>query len=282
MAARTALRLARNLALLTLSFAVSARAAESETPPLLIAQAGPMRAQPPITARPVSPEPSQVAPAQRPEVAPTETAPQDEPPPLIAAGPLRRVEAADGFGPAMSAPAAAVPAAGHPVGILVGLSGVQQPLHAELVVRPVRGLAATVGVGGLPAPLGGALLSAAAVQGGTLSSWSLEAGLQVFPFGGSFFLGATTGHLSLAASAPTKSGTVTFDISSFYVTPHFGWLAIWDSGFSLGFDLGAQLPFSTSVETSGPRRAASNVDNLAHALAGLPLPTLSLKLGWML
>ena len=286
MTARPALQTALILALTSFALAPSAAAAANDGPPLLLAEASPLRAQRPIMARPVSLEPDPSPPAAQPAApvgAPTpESAAADEPPPLIAA-PLREVlEPEGGLEPSISAPAVARPARPHPGGLLFGFNGVQQPLRADLVVRPIRGLSATVGVGGLPASLGQALLAAASVQGGSLSSWSAEVGLLIFPLGGSFFLGASAGHNSLLASAATKAGTVSFDISSFYLTPHLGWLATWDSGFSAGFDLGAQLPISPSVTTSGPRQAAATVDALARTLAALPLPTVALKLGWML
>lgn len=282
MQVRTALQAALVIALSSFVAAPAARAADGDEPPLLLAEAAPLRSQRPITARPVSlqPEPAATAPQSAPLATSPEIAPADEPPPLVTA-PLRQSAEQSGPGPSIAAPSPAR-TTGHPAGLMLGMNGVQQPLHADLVVRPVRGLAATIGFGGLPASLGQALLSAASVQGGSLSSWAAEVGLMVFPFGGSFFLGAAGGHLSLAASAPTKAGQVSFDISSLYLTPHLGWLSTWDSGFSIGFDVGAQLPISASVTTTGPDKAAANADSLVRALATLPLPTVSLKLGWML
>ena len=284
MKALTALQTALVLALSSFALAPAARAANGDDPPLLFAEAAPLRSQRPMTARPVLLEPEPAAPAPQAAAAPApDSAPAaDDAPPLVVA-PLRQSEGpTNGYGPSIAAPAPSRSTGGHPAGLMLGINGVQQPLHADLVVRPVRGLAATIGVGGLPASLGQTLLSAARVQGGSLSSWSAEIGMLVFPFGGSFFVGAAAGHISLAAAASTKAGQVSFDYSSLYLTPHLGWLATWDSGFSIGFDAGAQLPFAASLTTSGPKQAAANLDSLARALAALPLPTVSLKLGWML
>ncbi|MBS2023791.1 MAG: hypothetical protein JST92_15415 [Deltaproteobacteria bacterium] len=171
-------------------------------------------------------------------------------------------------------------------GLMLGAFGIQQPVRGDVMIRVHDYLAFGASIGGIPEGLGGALLSAAKVSNGTLSALSADGSLFVFPFRGSFFLGASLGRMGLSASATTTSGaqtgTIFIDAHETYLTPRAGWFATWDSGFSFGFDLGAQLPLDTQIVTTGTSSKASNVDSLVHAVAGLPLPTVAVRLGWML
>lgn len=191
--------------------------------------------------------------------------------------PLQSVQPSIGF----AGEAAAGPREHH-VGVLASFAGATQPIRGELVFRPASWVSLGFGMGGVPSALGDPLLQAGGVKQGQLSSWSADASLLLHPFRGSFFLGASLGHMSLDAQAPTQAGPVSVSVATQYVSPRLGWLATWDSGFSLGFDVGAQLPLSPEVTAVAPAGKQSNVESLARSLAALPLPTVGLRLGWML
>ena len=79
------------------------------------------------------------------------------------------------------------------------------------------------------------------------------------PFKGSFFFGAAAGYQRIYGSASravsfdnngqteTVNTTVNVNIGSFYLTPHLGWLWVYQSGFVLGADLGWQFPFGSKT-----------------------------------
>ncbi|MFW7380208.1 MAG: hypothetical protein ACOH5I_15450 [Oligoflexus sp.] len=95
-----------------------------------------------------------------------------------------------------------------------------------------------------------------------LDHWDIRARWHVFQ--GSFFLGAAYGQQTLKGSsrdnvATNVNGstvsvptTVEIEVKTNYLTPHIGWLWIWDSGFHMGFELGVQLPSGnkTSFDTN--------------------------------
>jgi hypothetical protein len=260
-----------------------AAGAADEAPPLIFADTEP--APPPRTfaARMVT-----VAPRVQQAYSPTGT-----PAPLAETSPALQLpqSPAPGTGPVSygaldsSLAVSASPARserGH-LGLVVGASGLEQPVHAELALRFASGfLSARFGGGVVPGAVGTAMLSAVSVPDGSLTSWSAEAGLALHPFRGSFFLGATAGYLSLNAAAPTRLGTVAIAASTLYVTPRFGWMAVWDSGFTLGFEAGAQLPLGPNVIVTGPSNAAAKAESLSRSIAANPLPTAALKLGLLL
>ena len=100
-----------------------------------------------------------------------------------------------------------------------------------------------------------------------LSYWQYEAKLSIFPFGGSFFIGAaygkrqfffkSTGSINLSIpNLPQKVTTPFIDtltIHSTYWTPQIGLLATWSGKFgwfAIGTEIGAQLTLDVSVENS--------------------------------
>ncbi len=168
------------------------------------------------------------------------------------------------------------------VGVLLGLVGAPNPLGAELFVRANDFLGFGAGVGFLPGPLGDVVLGLAGVSGASLSAWSAEGEMRVFPFRGAFWLGGAFGRMSASASGTSHGFPVNIDANALYLAPRAGWLATWRSGFVLGFDVGLQVPVSTDVQVTSTSPQQSNLESVARALAGLPLPTAQLRLGWML
>jgi hypothetical protein len=180
---------------------------------------------------------------------------------------------------------------------------------------------------GLPHPLTGALdivyadlvgLSLSAGRSGTeldkteleIRNWDLT--LRWFPFRGSFFFGAAYGQQGIvgkrtvdlevdASGVPlTVPTTLRLEIESTYLTPQLGWFARWDSGFTLGFDFGLQMPSGAKSElqtafanVSAASEAAvitsedyiknkKDVEDAAEMIGKQALPYITfLRMGWL-
>ena len=138
-----------------------------------------------------------------------------------------------------------------------------------------------------------------------LSSENYDIRARIHPFSGSFFFGVIAGTRTYKATStrdiPLASGltipvTGTLSISSYYLTPHIGWLWTNGGGFSLGIELGCQIPLSPSTElnipvveafapevkqTSEYKRLESDINGPALQIGKTPLPYLALlRLGW--
>ena len=155
----------------------------------------------------------------------------------------------------------------------------------------------------------------------TLSFQEYDAYGHIFPFGGAFFLGAGVGyatvkgtlasHFDLSAYQkmfPAGSGIpASLDVSSqasvrtLVLTPQLGLLHTFGSGFTLGADVGAQLPiapsqvdFATQIPSNIPaaykaelqktyidpndQKVRSSLDKIGRT----PIPTFGIKIGWLL
>ena len=105
-----------------------------------------------------------------------------------------------------------------------------------------------------------------------------------------FFLGSSFGRQSLkgAVTENTAFGpqTATVDLATWYATPRVGWIWTFERGLFLGLDLGVQFKLSADRTVTVPPGATADtrrrVDNLADLGASYPLPSLHLRLGWML
>lgn len=87
-----------------------------------------------------------------------------------------------------------------------------------------------------------------------------DATFRFFPFQGSFFVGAAYGNQGIVGKLKTDIETTTsgvtlkvptslrLEVESNYLTPHLGWFARWDSGLTLGFDFGYQMPSGAKSE----------------------------------
>lgn len=139
-----------------------------------------------------------------------------------------------------------------------------------------------------------------------------DATLRWFPFAGSFFVGAARGQQGVVGKRKidldvTSGGaalkvptTLRLEIESDYLTPQIGWFARWDSGFTLGFDIGYQMPsgaksdLQTSFEnvSAASEEAVRNsaeykknkkdVEDAAEAIGKTAIPYVSfLRIGWL-
>ncbi|HYX32689.1 MAG TPA: hypothetical protein VE954_06215 [Oligoflexus sp.] len=103
-----------------------------------------------------------------------------------------------------------------------------------------------------------------AVEETELEIRNWDATVRWYPFFGSFFMGAAYGSQGIVGKLKTDvdvtTGGVTLkvpttlrlEVESKYLTPQLGWFARWDSGLTLGFDIGYQMPsgVSTDLQTS--------------------------------
>lgn len=153
----------------------------------------------------------------------------------------------------------------------------------------------------------------------TLSYSQLEGKVSIFPFGGSFFIGAaygrrlinlnSTGDINVTIpNYPARISTPfkeTITINSIYWTPQLGWLATWGGSFgwfAIGTELGVQLTLDSSVTTTttftDPTAQSLSTyviqspeyttlssqlsDSITKALKEYPLPYWNiLKIGWI-
>jgi hypothetical protein len=131
-----------------------------------------------------------------------------------------------------------------------------------------------------------------------------------FPWSTSFFAGLAlgqhqmTGELNRDIKEPTSKTTVSsrgkLTASANYITPHLGWFSIWDSGFTIGFDVGYLMPLSpdskfsatfanapqgtdaTLRETTEYKNMKKDLEDSAKSYASKPLPFATmLRMGWM-
>lgn len=182
-----------------------------------------------------------------------------------------------------SPPAVAAAASKRPVriGVQLGMLSLPRPADGEVLVRFYDLVGLGVRYSFLPRALSNALLEAASVHSASVDFSALEVELRLFPFQGAFFISGAAGKQSFGATDSNANATLALAIDSTYFAPRLGWLATWESGFALGFDLGIQVPLSVGIVTSGDRRVAPRLDEVAHQVANYLLPTLGLRAGWM-
>jgi hypothetical protein len=160
-------------------------------------------------------------------------------------------------------------------------AGLPLPLGIELFARNDL-LGVGVGYSALTEGMGDALLSAADVKNAKLSANAIDLDIRIFPFSGSFFLGASAGRQSISASATQNGQSASAEVTTLMIAPRLGWL--WSIGvFNIGFDLGVQLPFAASKTINAPQGAnTSDVNSAADVVGSTPLPSVHLRLGFLI
>jgi len=117
------------------------------------------------------------------------------------------------------------------------------------------------------------------------SNWC--AGAKLFPFRGSFFLGALYGQRSLKLRLKDSSGLdADGRATSRYLAPELGWRFLWNSGFTMGLDFGWQLVTQKStrldIPTGFDAQKEKDAQDLIRRAANQGIPVLGLlELGWM-
>jgi hypothetical protein len=155
---------------------------------------------------------------------------------------------------------------------------VPHPLFLDLEKRWNKSFSSAIGLGGFKLTVNTSSIPVA------LGIGAVDGRFRWHPFEGAFFIGVMVGYQSIWASGQDSipvSGSVpglgsvsttaniiaSVNVSGLYAAPHIGWLWVWDSGFTLGAELGWQFDFasSTSIQTSG----ATDQDQLLVDLAKL-------------
>jgi hypothetical protein len=125
-----------------------------------------------------------------------------------------------------------------------------------------------------------------------------------FPWAGSFFTGLLAGRRTISGDFErdlkykkanqeldfTAKGNVT--LTSYYLTPHFGWRWLWDSGFVLGMDFGYHLTVTqksssdvsandklievAAKSTSAYKEYKKDIDKATDRAASLHMPYITL------
>ncbi|KAB8029785.1 FecR family protein [Fluviispira multicolorata] len=84
----------------------------------------------------------------------------------------------------------------------------------------------------------------------------------IYPFRGSFFIGSAFGLRKIDLEANTcvfvtvssqnfcVPANANLKLNTTYFTPQFGWLFVWDNGFTIGTELGAQIPLHASGQSN--------------------------------
>jgi hypothetical protein len=199
------------------------------------------------------------------------------------------------------------------IGILVG-GGLPDLVSLGGTIKVTRYFGAGINVGLIPT------VHISFYGDATLSFQEYDAYGHIFPFGGAFFVGAGVGYATVKGTLATH-----FDLSSYQkqypgagippsidvssqasvrtlvLTPQLGLLHTFGSGFTLGADVGAQVPiapsqvdFSTQIPSSIPVAFKSQIEtqyiapNDAKVRSSLdkigrtPIPTFGIKIGWLL
>lgn len=126
---------------------------------------------------------------------------------------------------------------------------------------------------------------------------SLELQARYHPWSSAFYIGLGAGnHTVKADKTENVQGTMVraeAEVKASYVTPQIGWIAMWDSGFTLGFQLGALIPSSTntSFTSNAPTALQTTTDYLnlkkdvednGDKFGKMTVPYVSLlRVGWM-
>ena len=154
----------------------------------------------------------------------------------------------------------------------------------------------------------------------TLSYQEYDAYGRLFPFGGGFFLGAGVGYATVKGTMKDTFDTAAYQapaalkgisvpnplsyqsegtVRTMILAPQIGYFYTTDIGFSIGLDVGAQVPIAPSQVTykshlSLPPGAIANeiqsqyvapndkkVRDTLQTIGRTPLPTFNLKIGWL-
>lgn len=150
----------------------------------------------------------------------------------------------------------------------------------------------------------------------TLSYQEIDIYGRIYPFGGSLFVGAGVGYATVKGSLSSRieatayarelmalglSSTIDYQsdasVRTLVLTPQIGFLKTFGSGFSLGMDVGAQLPiapsqiqFESRVSSDLPQGLVDEylapndqkVRDTLEEVGRTPLPTVNLRIGWLL
>ena len=148
------------------------------------------------------------------------------------------------------------------LGVLAG-GGLPEVLSLGAQIKLTRFFGAGVNVGLIPT------VKIAYYGQATLAYQEYDAYAHIYPFGGSFFIGAGAGYATIRGTVATQYSLASYqaacpvpmacsgipssiDVNSeatvrtLVLTPQIGFMHIFGSGFALGIDVGAQVPIAPS------------------------------------
>jgi hypothetical protein len=193
------------------------------------------------------------------------------------------------------------------IGVLVG-SGLPSIVSFGGMIKLTRYFGAGVNVGLIPS------IKLSLYGDAQLSYQEYDLYARIFPLGGMLFLGAGVGYATMKGSfkssydvsalqslAPTLPNPLSVEsqgsVRTLVLTPTIGLLHTFSSGFTLGVDLGAQIPiapsathYSTNLPPSLPaaietqyvqpndKKVQDTIDKVGRTI----LPTVNVRLGWLL
>ncbi len=147
-----------------------------------------------------------------------------------------------------------------------------RPLSIELLGVYGRTLGLGIEYSGLPA---------ITIGGVNARAYGVAGDVRWFVLGSPFFLGAGVGVQSLSASGSSMGYQASVEASKVFVTPRLGVLWTFGAGFSVGADVGLEVPIAYS-QTASPAIAEIENHELVVALTRRPLPEVHLaRLGWL-
>lgn len=198
------------------------------------------------------------------------------------------------------------------IGFLIG-GGLPDLLSLGGAIKLTRYLGAGINVGLIPT------VKISYYGDATLSFQEYDAYGRIYPFGGALFLGAGVGYATVRGTLATHFDLTTYrkmfpaqvqasippslDVSSqasvrtLVLTPQLGLLHTFGSGFSIGANVGAQLPiapsqvdFSTQVPAALPAQVRqqyvdpndAKVRSSLDKVGRTPIPTFNIKVGFLL
>lgn len=182
------------------------------------------------------------------------------------------------------------------------------PIFVEAAFRPLPVVSFGLGAGGISLKdlnVGSNPISVSMLAFDLKGRWH--------PFQGSFFLGLGLGYQKMSGqmseTIQVQSGnqtssvltTVNLSVNSPYLTPQLGWFWVWSGGFTIGFDIGLQVPFAPQTtldlttdnntanvgvaliqSTAQYRELEANIQDAGNTIGRQLLPMITvLRLGWM-
>jgi len=121
-------------------------------------------------------------------------------------------------------------------------------------------------------------------SGVTVAMNGIAVDARVFPMRSAFFIGVAAGRQQLSGSAtfslPAPVGAQFEQVSSesWYVNPRVGFLWTWSWGLTLGMDVGAQIPITSSVASTIPNSIGAGLPaiKVVNVLSSDVIPTVGL------
>jgi hypothetical protein len=199
------------------------------------------------------------------------------------------------------------------IGVLVG-TGLPEVANLGAQIKLTRFLGVGVNVGLIPT------VKISYYGDATLKYQEYDVYGRIYPFGGIFFLGAGVGYANIKGSLASHFDTsavqamypgvpgipASVDVFSdasvrtLVLTPQIGLMKIFDVGFAIGVDFGAQVPIAPSkvefntvapgvpgpianeVRTRYINPNDERVRSTLEKIGRTPLPTFNFKIGWFL